>query len=207
MKQFVILKNGFLSIDVNAFYHDDYKGGMNKHRIEGTIEHLICSFKNDITATPSAVLAQCMERLCCILKADLAEIVRQQRLQNPVVCVVPRAKVNYRPNQLLFKAAVKQTLSSLFGVEDGSDYIIRTVDTRTTHRDRHGYGGNGKMPYPGITLDSCTISDNVRGREIILIDDLYTKTVNIDEDAIEALLKKGAKSVTFYSIGRTVSRF
>ena len=30
---------------------------------------------------------------------------------------------------------------------------------------------------------------------------------NIDEDAIEALLKKGAKSVYFYAIGKTVSHF
>jgi len=34
-----------------------------------------------------------------------------------------------------------------------------------------------------------------------LVDDLYTKGVNIDEDAIQALLDKGAKNVVFYSVG------
>jgi predicted amidophosphoribosyltransferase len=62
------------------------------------------------------------------------------------------------------------------------------------------------LPYPGITKDTCTISDQVKGKNILLIDDLYTKTVNIDEDAIQALLDKEAKSVTFYSVGKTVSR-
>jgi len=38
----------------------------------------------------------------------------------------------------------------------------------------------------------------------LLIDDLYTRTVNIDEDAIQALLDKGAHSVAFYAVGRTV---
>ena len=30
---------------------------------------------------------------------------------------------------------------------------------------------------------------------------IYTKGVDIDEDAIQALLTKGAKSVTFYAVG------
>jgi predicted amidophosphoribosyltransferase len=45
------------------------------------------------------------------------------------------------------------------------------------------------------------------GKDILLIDDIYTKTVNIDEDAIQALLSKGAKSVSFYAIGFTVSKY
>jgi phosphoribosylpyrophosphate synthetase len=59
------------------------------------------------------------------------------------------------------------------------------------------------MPYPGITSDTCYISERVIGKNIILVDDLYTKTVNIDEDAIQALLDRGAESVTFYSLGKT----
>ncbi|MCF6205161.1 MAG: hypothetical protein L3J59_16105 [Methylococcaceae bacterium] len=62
------------------------------------------------------------------------------------------------------------------------------------------------MPYKGITNDTCHISDNVRGRTIILIDDIYTGGVNIDEDAIQALLDKGARSVYFYAIGKTARR-
>ena len=44
------------------------------------------------------------------------------------------------------------------------------------------------------------------GKDILLIDDIYTKTVNIDEDAIQALLDNGARSVFFYAIGKTVSK-
>lgn len=59
------------------------------------------------------------------------------------------------------------------------------------------------MPYVGITHDTCNISEEVDGKDILLIDDIYTKDVNIDEDAIQALYDKGAKSVTFYSICKT----
>ena len=37
-----------LKQDIIAFYHDDYQGGGN-WRVSGTIENLICTFKNDIT--------------------------------------------------------------------------------------------------------------------------------------------------------------
>jgi hypoxanthine-guanine phosphoribosyltransferase len=30
------------------------------------------------------------------------------------------------------------------------------------------------MPYPGITKATCTISNEVKGKDILLIDDLYT---------------------------------
>ena len=97
-------------------------------------------------------------------------------------------------------------MDKLANFDNGTKYIIRHTNTRTTHLDRNGEGGDGNLPYPGITKDTCTISDNVKSKDILLIDDLYTKTVNIDEDAIQALLDKGANSVTFYSIGKTVSR-
>ena len=80
------------------------------------------------------------------------------------------------------------------------------MDTRTTHRDRSGYGGNGPIPYCGITNDTCSIS-GVSGHNILLIDDLYTKTVGIDEDAIQALYDNGAAKVLFYAVGKTVSRY
>jgi predicted amidophosphoribosyltransferase len=88
--------------------------------------------------------------------------------------------------------------------ENGTNYIVRHTNTRTTHLDRNGQGGDGNLPYPGITNDTCTISDHVKGKDILLIDDLYTKSVNIDEDAIQALIDKGANSVIFYSVGKTV---
>ena len=102
--------------------------------------------------------------------------------------------------------AVKGCLTSLKDFVDGTDYIVRHTDTRTTHMDKSGYGGNGNLPYPGITKDTCTISDKIIGKDILLIDDLYTESINIDEDAIQALLDCGAKSVTFYSLGKTIRK-
>jgi len=82
--------------------------------------------------------------------------------------------------------------------------IKRYKNTRTTHRNRSGHGGDGRTPYPGITKDTCYIANDVKGKDILLIDDVYTNTINVDEDAIQALLDNGAKSVIFYSIGKTV---
>jgi len=121
------------------------------------------------------------------------------------VCVVPRAKAEntYEANQLLFKKVVQYMINEL-NFKDGSNYIVRHTNTRTTHRNRAGYGGDGEMPYPGITKKTCHISNKVNGKNILLIDDLYTKTINIDEDAIQALLDYGARSVIFYAVGKTV---
>ena len=55
-------------------------------------------------------------------------------------------------------------------------------------------------------VDYSLTEKQVKGKDILLIDDLYTRSVNIDEDAIQALLDNGANSVTFYSVGKTVSR-
>lgn len=95
----------------------------------------------------------------------------------------------------------------LNGFVDGTHDIIRHTDTATTHLARHGNGGLGELPYVGITKDTCNISNNIIRQDILLIDDLYTKTVNIDEDCIQALLDKGARSVIFYSIGNTLLRY
>lgn len=65
-----------------------------------------------------------------------------------------------------------------------------------------GYNNDGPEPYPGITEETCAISPNVKAMNILLVDDIYTPGVNIDEDCINALLKMGAKTVTFYAVGK-----
>ena len=47
-------------------------------------------------------------------------------------------------------------------------------------------------------------SNRANVKNILLIDDVYTKDVGIDEDAIQALFDHGAKSVIFYSVGKTL---
>ena len=56
------------------------------------------------------------------------------------------------------------------------------------------YAGDGDMPHPGITKNTCNISSEVKGKDILLIDDIYTSRVYIDEDAIQALFDNGAKT-------------
>ena len=46
--------------------------------------------------------------------------------------------------------------------------------------------------------------NEVKGKDILLVDDLYTPELGIDDDAIQALFDHGASSVIFYSIGKTL---
>lgn len=196
-----------LKQDIIAFYHSDYRGGGN-WRISGSIENLICTFKNDITPYTEQTLINAAKRLALILKEDMPEVLRMSGKQSLRVCVIPRAKRedSYR-NKLYLRATIQYVTKHLAGFVDGTHDIIRHTNTSTTHLARHGNGGQGELPYVGITKDTCSVSSDVIGKDILLIDDLYTKTVNIDEDCIQALLDKGARSVIFYSIGKTLSRF
>ena len=197
-----------LSRDVQAFYHEDYMGG-GRWNVSGTIENTICTLKNDITPYPESVLQNARSRLASILRADLPQVLRLTGKSSLRVCVIPRAKKeeHYRADQLYLRDTIQSVVQSLVGFEDGTHDIIRHTDTKTTHRAKSGYGGEGLMPYAGITNDTCTLSSNIIGKDILLIDDLYTKTVNIDEDCLQALIEKGAKSVFFYSFGKTVNRY
>lgn len=196
----------FLKQDTNSFYHADYNSG-GSWQIPNSIENLIWTFKNDVDPFPER-LPNVQQQLSAILRQDLPQIIRQIGKNNLTVCVVPRSKAEdyYRADQLLFRREISNVADELPNFQNGTNYIVRHTNTRTTHLDKNGEGGDGNLPYPGITKNTCTISEQINGKDILLIDDLYTKSVNIDEDAIQALLDNGAKSVTFYSIGKTVSR-
>lgn len=199
----------FLTKKVQAYYHDDYHGGDPELRdTAGTVENIITTLKNQFNNTSKGVLIQAGKNMIAILNKDLPQILWLTELDELVVCAIPRSKVEntYTSTQLLFKIAIKVSVEKLDKFIDGTDYIVRHTDTRTTHMDKSGRGGEGSLPYPGITKDTCTISDKVRGKDILLIDDLYTASVNIDEDAIQALFDNGARSVTFYSLGKTIKR-
>lgn len=196
----------FLNQDIDAFYHSDYHSG-GAWEVQRTIENMIWTLKNDVDAFPER-LPNAQRQLSAILNEDLPQILQQTGIVNLTVCVVPRSKAedHYRADQLLFRRTISNVVDLLPNFENGTNYIIRHTNTRTTHLDRNGEGGDGDLPYPGITISTCTISEEVTDKDILLIDDLYTKSVNIDEDAIQALLDNGANSVTFYSVGKTLSR-
>lgn len=82
---------------------------------------------------------------------------------------------------------------------DGTDYILRIKDTPTTHTT-HDYN-SVKV---GITKSTCKISNKITGSDVLLIDDIYTRDVNIDEDAIQAIYDSGANTVIFYALGNTL---
>ena len=202
----VRLVGKFVNQDSNAFYHSNYNSG-GAWEIQHTIENMIWTLKNDVDPFPHR-LPNAQQQLSAIVRQDFAHILRHVRKNNLTVCVIPRSKAEsyYRADQLLFRKVISDVVDEIPNFENGTNHIVRHTNTRTTHLDRNGEGGDGNLPYPGITKDTCTISEQVHGKDILLVDDLYTKSVNIDEDAIQALLDKGANSVTFYSIGKTVLR-
>lgn len=201
MQRFVIQANEFLRQDIQAFYHTDYVG----YRSPGNPDY-INIIKNTYNSFSKSVLVGMAHELSSVLLEDLPQILPTLRLNTITVCVVPRAKTSYQPNQLLFKATVRKVVDQFNDLNDGADFITRHTNTRTTHLPPNtpNYNNDGDAPYPGITRATCNISVNVRGKNIILIDDLYTRTVNIDEDAAQALIDNGANSVVFYSVGKTV---
>lgn len=118
---------------------------------------------------------------------------------------MPRSKVanHYDYNQLGFVRSVCAALVKIPSLVDGSRYIERLISTRTTHFKTDN---GGLAPYVGITTDTCNISDKVKGKSIILVDDVYTGSININEDAIQALFDAGAAEVCLYTVARTVYR-
>jgi hypothetical protein len=204
MNSFTIHSNEYLSKKIEAYYHQDY----TTYEAEGNPDY-INHLKNQFGDTNIGTLQNAENELRKILGEDLPKIKSIYSNINLTVCVIPRAKaeISYYENQKLFKKVISAVIDKLGGLSNGTTYITRHTNTKTTHMNRSGYGGDGNMPYPGITKDTCNISDEVKGKDILLIDDIYTKTINIDEDAIQALLEKGAKSVVFYSLGKTASRY
>jgi len=206
MTPFTIEQNSFLKQNIQGFYHTHF-GGVDLPNNPNFLYKL----KNDPHHNwTTEHLKTAITEFANILIDDLPKVQSHLGISSLTVCVVPRSKAdkNYSQNQLLFKATVKHIVNKL-GLIDGTDYITRHTNTKTTHLKKpiEGFNNDGDLPYIGITNATCNISDSVNGKDILLIDDIYTKTVNIDEDAIQTLLNKGAKSVAFYAIGNTVLKF
>jgi len=203
MNIFSIDPNCFLKMRIQAFYHTDYIG----YQKPGNPDY-INILKNTYNSYSKSHLKYATQKLMAVLNEDLPSILQVLKLKSLFVCVVPRAKAIYQPDQLLFKNTVRYAVQQLNGFIDGVDCISRHTNTKTTHlpSTTPNYNNDGDMPYPGITKATCNISsEDVKGSNILLVDDIYTYNVNIDEDAIQALLDHGAKSVIFYAVGKTVN--
>lgn len=193
-----------LKFDVRAFYHGNYIAGDKERRdTPCTVENIVCTLKNQFAKQDPHVLKLTCTAWRKIILEDIPLIYGKIQ-KDFTVCVVPRAKANHTTEQLLFKETIKDVVKESNYLKDGTQYIIRRKNTKTTHLAKTEYGGDGPMPYPGITKDTCEISAEVKGKDILLIDDLYTPGVFIDEDAIQALYDNGATSVVFYALGKTM---
>ena len=200
MNNFTITPNDYLMKNTMAYYRYDY----TTFGTEGNpdfINHL----KNIFDSTSVSILQSAVNLLSRVLNEDLPKIKNLHRNTNLTVCVIPRSKAEgfYSDKQKLFKRVISNEVDKISGLVNGTNYIIRQTNTKTTHMNKSGRGGDGDMPYVGITKATCSISNEVLGKDILLIDDIYTKDVNIDEDAIQSLLNSGAKSVIFYAVAKT----
>lgn len=201
MYKFEIKKNEVLSKSVAGYYNTKYLGWGEPGNPDylNNIKNLYAKNNNELT--------NAVNTLTSVLEEDLELIAEEMCLNELVVCVVPRAKIlsRYHENQLYFRKVVRLAINNINGLIDGVDYIMRHTDTRTTHLKKYNpvFINDGLLPYKGIARDTCNISKNVYGKDILLIDDIYTKTVNIDEDFIQCLLDNGAKTVTFYAVAKT----
>ena len=208
MKDFIIKqKSKFLNRNIQSFYHADFYGksgvGMQNH------PDYLYTLKNDPHhRTTEFQLNIARRKLLEVLLHDLPIILEKINTSELTVCVVPRAKADnsYKANQLLFKATVKDAITQLNdGFQDGTNFIERHTNTKTTHLREpiEGWENDGLEPYSGISKNTCDFY-NINSRNILLIDDIYTENINIDEDMIQALFDHGANSVIFYAIGKTM---
>lgn len=228
MEKFTIEKNDILKQNIQGYFHTMYH--LMRENNPETLH--INKLKNDKLSVSIEELEEAKSKLLQNLNDDIPKILNEYN-QDFTICVVPRAKIEsvYEETQLFFKKTVSifvenfnqsqkiqlflnKTVCILgenfnqsqktFSLEDGTDYITRIKNTKTTHlRNIIGsYENTGYNPYPGISKDTCSFSPYIKDKNILLIDDLYTYSINIDEDMIQALLDNGAKSVIFYSIGK-----
>lgn len=202
MFRFSINRNRFLARGITGYYHQDYTG----FRQPGNPDFLN-TLKNTFNTEPRGNLLDARNEVRDILMEDIPEIIEETNIQNWICVCIPRAKAlrTYSAAQLMFIEAVSLAADNIQGVIDGTDCIRRVANTLTTHlRNAAAIPNDGDEPYPGITVATCEIDTNrIRNQNIILIDDIYTRNVNIDEDCIQALINSGARNIVFYSIGYT----
>jgi phosphoribosylpyrophosphate synthetase len=201
MNTFKIKSNTYLSKTIDGFYHTDYLG-YNKPGNPMYLNRL----KNDRHHQTENELKTDAKMVTNILITELPKVFKKKKLERPVVCLIPRAKSSssYTSDQLLFSKAVSEAVDATNGLKNGTNWINRMKPTQTTHlRYSTCYYDEGVSPYVGITKDTCIINPKVKGRNIILVDDIYTIDVNIIEDTLQALLEAGAKSVTSYVVAKT----
>ena len=197
MLHVILEKNGFLCHDVHAYCHDKYLG---MYHPDNELIYLNV-LKNDRNNWSTELVEQCEAELKSVLTADFSSLV--SIYGKLAVCGIPRSKreASYAFSQMGLKRAISAAAKSNPELEDGTDYVVRHTDTKCTHLARWGNGGAGEMPRPGLMRDTCSFSPNIKGKSLLLVDDIFTPGCGIDDDGIQALFDAGADSVVFYAVG------
>lgn len=212
MKQYVISNNEYLKQYILGYFNTEYL----RYGNPGNPDYLNI-LKNTYNSYDNKFLIDAYNNVKNVVLKDILEIfIILGQPKKFKICVVPRSKADFKETQLYFKKAISDVVEEIEKKLDkkncigttinGTNYIKRHTNTYTTHLGEKApnYINDGDKPYPGITNNTCHISDEISGNHILLIDDIYTKNVNIDEDVIQALIEKGATGVTFYSVAKTV---
>ena len=182
-----------------AFYNCDYVG-YQKQGNPDFINHLknMTNQYNELDLVEDFV--QVSERFV----KDMESVFDKADFKYFTVCVMPRSKreSKYKQSQLMFKKAISSCANKL-GFINGTDAITRVKDTKTTHNWRFE-NNTGDNPYKGITKDTCRVDlSKIKGKNIVLVDDIYTEGVNVIEDCIGYLFDLCAKSVILYVTAKT----
>ena len=216
VEKFTIYKNKYLSKNIKGYYNLYYTGYGKPYNPD-----FLNTLKNTYDSISFYDLEKAKNQVVEILLDSIPTIMTDNNLKSCTCICIPRSKAltTYTERQLFFRDAVGITSYKLSDVLDGTDIIERHTNVFTTHFAKTKNpsrvakigltttkidGNDGSMPYPGITKDTCYIDKNsVKGKDIILIDDIYTLGVNVDEDGIQSLLDTGANNVIFYAIAYT----
>ena len=180
----------------------------------------ILDLKNSFDNESPETLNAAKETARDILVRWAPEVMRRMNMRACTMVCIPRAKAfdTYTDTQMYLLKAVSEAAQALAdrGVTDGAGAVRRVISTRTTHlpdrTERVTAGGGreantGDKPYPGITNRTCEIDAGlIRGRDILLVDDIYTGGVYIDEDCIQALYDAGAARVILFTLSCTAPR-
>ena len=207
--------NSFLGGRIQAYSHGPYyPKRLNKG---DRLSELILKVKNSFEEESLASARQAAGEIASFVANDLGQIADANGPfggDRPIVVAVPRSKPDFywKECQLQFREAistgVKECPLWVAGKQekwlfDGTHYLTRIQPTMTTHLRKTNRPNEGRAPYPGITRDTCRLEESVAGYPVILVDDIYTSDVGIDEDCAQYLLDMGVTKVVLYTLGKT----
>lgn len=207
--------NEYLKIRSTCYYVLDYlRAG------EPDNPQFILDLKNTYNNKRAYVLEQAKTTARNLIVNWAPQVMADAGLSSCTMVCAPRAKAfhTYTEQQMYLLKAVSEAAQALSGrgVTDGTSAIRRITNTKTTHlkdtttrvtADGREEANDGDAPYPGITKKTCQINAGlIQGKNILLIDDIYTGWVNIDEDCIQALYDAGAARVVLFTLSCTTPR-